>query len=143
MNGTHNTRSDRPISVLLAEDDQDLRFILSHSLIQGGYLVNEVHSIAEMEDRIIAIQENDVARRGTDIIVSDVNLSDGSVVPLLMKYRTFISSFPTLLITSDKSPELLRIARKIGIHDVLGKPFDLPFFLAVICHALMMDSVRV
>ena len=140
MSSTAPLFSPRQLSILLAEDDADLRFILSHSLVRGGYAVDEVSNREDMDEKISTLKETVPGQRRLDVIVSDIQLSDGSVLPVLFRHRDFISRFPTILITSDKSPEVLRKARQLGIYDVLGKPFDLPFLFATISHSIMVQQ---
>ena len=144
INGRLSVSDDdeQPISVLLAEDDADLCFILSHSLTQGGFRVHEVNTIANMEREILALDNMQSPKRYVDVIVSDIQLADGSVMPLLSKYKHFFAGFPAILITSDKSPEVLKMARRFGIHDVLAKPFDLSALVTTIGHAINCRPVR-
>ena len=137
MTGLKHTKYHRPLSVLLAEDDADLRFILSHSLRQGGYLVQEVDKTHVLERKITALQAMLPSERPVDIVVADIEMANGGIIPILFEYRDFISSFPTILITSDKSAEVIEAAELLGVYDVLAKPFDLPFLYASMCHAIV------
>ncbi|MBN2341884.1 MAG: response regulator [Deltaproteobacteria bacterium] len=118
--------------ILLAEDDDDLRCILSHTMRQGGHSVREVTNTVDFEKIIIKLQNTPPEQRAINLIVSDIHLENGSILPILKKYRSFISAFPTILITSDRSPDVVDAAMTLGVKDVLAKPFDLPFLMDTI-----------
>lgn len=140
MSVSHTMSTGRPYSILLAEDDAELRFILNHSLVREGHAVHEITCAVEMQENLVALEKTRPRKRSFDVIVSDIQLADGSVMPVFFRHHQFIARFPTVLITSDKSPDVLTQARQLGIVNVLGKPFDLLLLLTTVQRAVMMHK---
>jgi DNA-binding NtrC family response regulator len=136
MSVSHTVAPGNPFSIILAEDDVELRFILHHSLVREGHAVSDISCAGEMREKMAALENTSPPQRGFDVIVSDVQLADGSVMPVFFQHRRLIASFPTVLMTSDRSPEVLTQARQLGITDVLGKPFDLAVLLTTLRRAV-------
>ena len=64
----------RPIRVLLAEDDPEMRWVLAWYLRQDGYEVVEVADGTELEAVICAAAEGAYDQTSVDMVVSDVRM---------------------------------------------------------------------
>jgi two-component system response regulator PilR (NtrC family) len=74
-----NSVTDLAPSVLLVEDDENVRDILSTALQEAGYMLACASTYAEARDAI--------ARRTHDVVVTDIRLPDGLGYNLLAEAK--------------------------------------------------------
>jgi CheY-like chemotaxis protein len=118
------TASSEPSSrVLLAEDDRELRSLLSLLLSDDGYQVTAVSSGRELFDRVA--EELGAGTRSFDAIVSDVRMPGMSAFDVLTQLRGITARVPVVLITAFADQATQRRAERLGVAAVLDKPFDL------------------
>ncbi len=113
---------DRPIRVLVAEDDLELRNLIVEVLRHDGYEVLAVANGAELFDFMIDSMCN---AQEPDVVVSDVRMPGFSGLDVLRHLRTAESRAPVVLITAFPTEDTLARARELGASALLGKPFDL------------------
>ncbi len=111
-------------TVLIAEDDGDMRALLAVDLRTSGYDVVEVKN---GRDLLRAIETGVVAgdRVQPDLIVSDIRMPGSTGLEVLRALRTSDWAMPVILITAFGDPETHEEARRLGAATVLDKPFDL------------------
>src|SRR3954452_20219405 len=98
-------------TVLILDDDIDIRAILASALFRAGFSVIEADSALQPMLRL-----NDIPL--LDIVVADFNLPDGrDLVPNLMKLRP---SLPVIVLSSDPSA----LSLPCQADAVLGKPIS-------------------
>jgi CheY-like chemotaxis protein len=112
----------RPRTVLVAEDDLELRTLIVDELRRDGYEVLTVANGAELFDFMIDAICSDSE---PDVIVSDIRMPGFSGLDVLKHLKTAESRAPVVLITAFPTEETLDRARKLGATARLGKPFDL------------------
>ncbi|MFM2448649.1 MAG: hypothetical protein RIS44_1099 [Pseudomonadota bacterium] len=111
-----------PASLLIAEDQADIRDLLVLNLTQAGY---EVTAVA---DGAAALAAQTQAPR--DLLVLDLMLPGLDGLEVCKTLRARGSSTPILMLTA-KSTELDRVlGLELGADDYLTKPFSLPELLA-------------
>ncbi len=110
------SETGRPQRVLLVEDDDGVREVLSDALRQAGYELDCARTYAEAQHAI--------ARRPHDLVVTDVRLPDGRGYDLLSRARTAGSKmiFISGHVTHMPSAEASRVI-------CLAKPFRLETLL--------------
>ncbi|WP_111640531.1 sigma-54-dependent transcriptional regulator [Marinimicrobium alkaliphilum] len=113
---TDNARSADALTVLVVEDDRDLREALSDTLELAGYRVLLATSAEEALRCLLA--ECDIR-----MIVSDVNMGGMSGHDLLEEVRQSYPQIPMMLITAYASISDSVEAMKRGAVDYLVKPF--------------------
>lgn len=115
--------SQRHARVLLAEDDFEMRRLLSLTLTRAGFDLVQVSSGDEALDRIAdqLIEESDQF----DIVVADVRMPGCTGLDLLACLRHFDWHTPVILITAFGTAETHEEARRLGAFAVFDKPFDL------------------
>ena len=128
--------AERPLSngyrtgkmILLAEDSDDMRTLLSKYLRRAGYLVTECRNGSELV-RELAEYLDDVPRelmlQHYDLIISDIRMpgiSGMSVAEAACDCREFP---PTILITAFGDEETHEQALRSGVAAVFDKPFDI------------------
>ena len=109
--------------ILLAADDQDLRFMLHQMLSNAGY---EVESLNEGSDIVNG-------RVGwPDIFILDQQISkiDGIALSKYLKINKETKDIPIIMISA--YPESRSKAKRVGVSDFLQKPFDLKDLLHLI-----------
>lgn len=111
-----------PASLLIAEDQADIRDLLVLNLSQAGYQVTAV------ADGKAALAEQTQTPR--DLLVLDLMLPGMDGLEVCKTLRACGSSTPILMLTA-KSTELDRVlGLELGADDYLTKPFSLPELLA-------------
>ena len=122
---------ERPARVLLAEDDQEMRCILSSCLRKAGYDVFEVKDGDEFIEFLdITKLSNHLLE--SDIIVSDIRMPGSSGLEILSMLRSYDWKTPVILITAFGSTETHAEAMRLGASAVFDKPFDIEVFLKFI-----------
>jgi DNA-binding response OmpR family regulator len=118
----HNMANARPVSILVAEDQDDIRDLLVLNLSNAGYRVTAVG------DGVAALESEN--EQSSDLLVLDLMMpgKDGLVVCKALRARG--RDTPILMLTA-KSTELDRVlGLELGADDYLTKPFSLPELLA-------------
>ena len=133
QNGLRPNRPPRA-RVLLADDDFELRSLLSGELLQAGYSVTEVGSGTDLLDRLASdlIESN---QPQFDLLVSDVRMPGWSGLEVLGGLRRAGLRLPVVLITAFGDPKTHRTAHKLGAV-LLDKPFDLDDFRGAVAAEL-------
>jgi DNA-binding NtrC family response regulator len=117
-------------SILLVEDVEHVRQLLVEALGRDGFAVHEAASVAQ------AWQQLPFA----EIVLSDLELSDGSGVELI---GAALKRFPELpVVAMSGNPALLTEATKSGALAVLAKQFDLDQLGVVTTLAAVAATVR-
>jgi CheY-like chemotaxis protein len=109
--------------ILLAEDDEDIRFILNLVLQEAGYVVEPLPAgtpIVEKRDE------------WPDLFILDKALPtiDGLAICKYLKIQKETRDIPIIMISSYH--ELRSKAREVGADDFIEKPFDLKVFLSLV-----------
>jgi len=107
----------RGISVLLVDDEDQLRRVMRDLLEREGYTVYEA------ADGVAALDETD--RRAPDIIVLDLNLPglDGYEVLARLRNRAATRQIPVVVLTAKGDEENEVRVFELGADDFLSKPF--------------------
>ena len=105
------------MKIAIIDDQEEIRYSVSKILKRAKH---ETFLYSGLENKIVKhISENSV-----DILVVDVMLSeDFSGIDLLKKFRQNNISTPAILMTAYTTPTNMIEASKIGIKDILQKPF--------------------
>jgi DNA-binding NtrC family response regulator len=107
---------ERPISVLVVDDEPALREVLSLRIEDWGYDVATAADLSAAEE---ALEE-----RLPDLVVSDVVLPGGSGLDLLKRMKSFDAALPVILVTAHGNVDAAVEAMKAGATDFLTKPID-------------------
>jgi CheY-like chemotaxis protein len=111
--------------VLLAEDDQELRWLIAHSLRNDGFEVLEVADGLELLDRVGASLLDTLELDAIDLIVSDVRMPGWTGLEVLAGLSSAGCQTPVVLITAFGDAEVHAAGKRLGAAAVLDKPFDL------------------
>jgi DNA-binding NtrC family response regulator len=107
--------NDRPIKLLIVDDDDDLRQDLAHLFRKQG---QEVTSAVSGEDAL-----NKAAHACFDVALLDLNLPGITGIDLLAKLKEQQPELEALMLTAHSSIETAVEAMRKGAYDYLTKPF--------------------
>lgn len=105
----------KPVPVLVLEDDDDVRAVVSETLTSAGYDVTAVATAAEAE-RVLALTHFAAA-------VLDIFLPDGRGLGFLEALRDRNPQVVTIVITGFASLDTALMALRLGAYEYLCKPF--------------------
>ncbi|GJM04246.1 MAG: sigma-54-dependent Fis family transcriptional regulator [marine bacterium B5-7] len=103
-------------TVLIVEDDNDLREALTDTLTIAGYIPK---TAANGEDALDVLQNETI-----DMVISDVQMARMDGINLLKRLKTTQASLPVILMTAFGSVKQAVDAMQIGAVDYLVKPFE-------------------
>jgi two-component system response regulator PilR (NtrC family) len=115
-------------SLLVVDDEPDLRTLYELSLLREGYDVDSAGSVAEAWAQL--------AERSYSAVITDMRLPDGNGIDLLRRLEAAGRPEKTIVITAYGSAENAVEALKAGAFDYLTKPVDLRQFRTVVASAL-------
>jgi CheY-like chemotaxis protein len=117
------TMARMPGTIFLAEDDDDMRALISMSLQNDGYDVIEAKDGAELLELLAGASSSPMRR--PDIIVSDVLMPCYSGLGVLAALHKSSWNIPVILITARRDESVIRDAMRLGASAVVHKPFDI------------------
>ena len=115
-------------SLLVVDDEPDLRTLYELTLLREGYDVDSAGSVEEAWARL--------AERSYNAVITDMRLPDGNGLDLLRRLDAAGRPEKTIVITAYGSAENAVEALKAGAFDYLTKPVDLRQFRSVVASAL-------
>jgi two-component system response regulator PilR (NtrC family) len=115
-------------SLLVVDDEPDLRTLYELTLLREGY---DVESAGSVEEALLHLKD-----RTYSAVITDMRLPDGSGLDLLAKLEEGGRREKAIVITAYGSAENAVEALKAGAYDYLTKPVDLRQFRAVVASAL-------
>jgi CheY-like chemotaxis protein len=116
-------------SILLAEDDEEMRRVIALHLRRDGFLVTECRDGMELLDHLNGYLERIGGAEEFDLIVSDIRMPGVfglSVAAGAVDCQNFP---PMILITAFGDVQTHRAAEQYGVKAVLDKPFRIPELL--------------
>jgi signal transduction histidine kinase/FixJ family two-component response regulator len=122
---------DRPLKVLVAEDDAVNRMVVSKML--GAFEV-ELRVVTDGIEAVAAVSEADY-----DIVLMDVRMPqmDGLAATRAIRAEgERFAALPIIALTANAFPEDVRICREAGMSDFLAKPLRKPALVAALLRAL-------
>jgi two-component system response regulator AtoC len=120
--------------VLIADDEESIRHVLSEMLDERGY---EVRAVADGEE---AMQE--LTTRDYDALVTDVRMPKMNGLELVRAAQTASPEITIIVMSAYGSHDLAIEAMKAGAYDYLGKPFRPDEVLLVLRKAEERERLR-
>ncbi|MFZ2031855.1 MAG: sigma 54-interacting transcriptional regulator [Vitreimonas sp.] len=115
-------------TILLAEDDASLRFVLSQALSKEGYAVRATGSASALTKWV---------RDGEgSLVLSDVYIGDDNVFEALPSMRAARPDLPIIVMSAQSTVATALSATTAGAYEYIPKPFDLDELLATVRRAL-------
>ena len=111
-------------SVLVVEDDEDIRELISYNLLKEGY---QVAGVASGEDALTAVES-----KTPDLILLDIMLPglDGLRVCRKLKDNPKFESIPIIMLTAKGEEPDIVAGLNMGADDYVAKPFSPKVLLA-------------
>jgi len=108
-----------PRHIVLAEDDEDTRSLISWVLKADGFRITEVSDGRALLDYLFRTREH------VDLVITDVHMPKLSGLDVLDACRAQSRFLPTLLITAYGDEYTRTAASRFGAIAVIDKPLDL------------------
>src|SRR5436853_2406605 len=115
-------------SLLVVDDEPDLRTLYELTLLREGY---DVETAGSVEEALLHLKD-----RTYSAVITDMRLPDGSGLDLLKRLEETARREKAIVITAYGSSENAVEALKAGAYDYLTKPVDLKQFRGVVASAL-------
>lgn len=106
-----------PKTILIVDDDQDLRAGLKAALTQKGYLTLEAEDGADARDLIDGNRP--------DLVILDMMMPRWGGFAVLEHFQDNPEAPPFIMITANDGQKHRAYAEKIGVADFIRKPFSL------------------
>ena len=123
-----------PPRILLAEDDAEMRALVSGDLRRAGYSVVECADGAALLRRLDA--ENRTEGHSVDLVVADVRMPELSGLDVLERLRAADPFTPYIIVTAFGSADTRRAAVRLGAIAMLDKPFEIDDLLHLVEDAI-------
>jgi CheY-like chemotaxis protein len=113
-------------TILVVDDEPDLRLLVRMTLEGNGYEVEEASTAAEAVKQALLVHPA--------LILLDIRLPDAEGFEVLrtLKATPGLAEIPVVMMSAHSSPPTLRKAEVIGSHDYLIKPFKQDALLALV-----------
>ena len=111
--------------VLLADDDDELRYILARVLRKEGYDVEEISDIDALSRRLSRYDRSNEGKHRRMVLVTDVYMPGGNAIDAVGAIKHKLEKLPFIFITSAKDAEVTRKGLALGADAVLSKPVDM------------------
>ena len=115
-------------SILVIDDEPDLRTLYELTLLREGYRVETAGSVEEARQQLRVQQ--------FDVVISDMRLPDGYGMEVLLHLRENQRRERCVVMTAYGSAENAVEALRAGAFDYLTKPVDLKQFRSVVASAV-------
>jgi DNA-binding NtrC family response regulator len=121
-------------TILLADDDENLRRVLEFQLGEAGY---KVVTAVDGQEALTIFEQSEV-----DCIVTDLRMPRLSGLELLEKTKAKNGEIPVIVTTAFGEVETAVSAMKLGAFDYVNKPFNRDEILLTIERALSFSETR-
>jgi len=123
-------------SVLVVEDEEDIRELVSYNLLKEGY---QVAGVASGEDALVAVES-----KTPDLILLDIMLPglDGLRVCRKLKDNPKFESIPIIMLTAKGEEPDIVAGLNMGADDYVTKPFSPKVLLARVQAVLRRAEVE-
>lgn len=125
-----NAPAESP-TIVVADDDPEMRAVLRDFLSRTGYGVVEASGGGELLDLL--------ARVTAAAIILDKEMPGRSGLDLLPPLRSRHPEIPVIIITAFGGPSTREAAARLGAVDYIEKPFKLSDLLAVVRRAVRQE----
>jgi DNA-binding NtrC family response regulator len=118
--------NNRPIRVLVVDDELLIRWSLAETLTEQGFIVTEASDAASARQAIAD------GAPPPDVVLLDFRLPDSNDLGLLATVRRDVPNAQVILMTAFGTPEVVKGALDLGAFRVVGKPFEVHDLAALV-----------
>lgn len=119
-------------TILVVDDEEAIRRLLSDSLARAGYRVAAAGSGREA----LALVEQEPP----DLIILDLVMPEMDGIEALRRIRERGVTARVLVLTAYGTAQQVREARALGVREFIGKPFDLDRLVGIVRQELEEDT---
>ena len=119
--------------VLIADDEKNMRWVLSQALEAEGY---EVFEAADGKEALTAVAEHE-----PEVVILDHKMPAPDGMEVLRRLRSKGHRFPVIMLTAHGNVQTAVEAMKAGANEYLTKPFDLDELKLSIEKALKVEAL--
>ena len=105
--------------ILIVDDHQDIREVLSSFLSREGYQVEQAENGADAVDKFTKLMPS--------LVFLDIRLPDFDGIEVLRQIRAVNKETPVIMITAYREAEKVVEAFRLGAYDCIFKPFDFAY----------------
>jgi CheY-like chemotaxis protein len=134
------TAAGRPTTVLVADDDDELRGVIVDALRNDGYDVVEACDGNEALEYLVRTADDMFSK--PDVLLTDIEMPGLSGLDVLEALRPSRASLPVVVMTGLEDAAVPIAAERLGAVGVLRKPFDLDDLRTVILNAGRTHDAR-
>ncbi len=120
--------------VLVADDEANIRRVVSAQLQADGH---EVHEVGDGAAAIEALKEHHI-----DAVVTDLRMGAVDGMAVLRYCQEHLNDLPVIMITAYGTIDIAVEAMRLGAFDFVAKPFDLGELRNVVAKALRTSEIR-
>lgn len=121
---------DSPTTILVADDEESIRFVLEQALTADG------HRVKSVSDGTAALDQ--LQGGSVDLALVDIKMPGIDGLELLSRVRNGATTTPIIIMTAQNTMANAIEAMKRGAYDYVTKPFDIEEVRALIQRALEM-----
>jgi DNA-binding response OmpR family regulator len=123
------------MSVVVADDDEDMRALVANALRVDGHDVTEA---CDGEELLVVLEEgmSNPSMR-PDVVVADVKMPRLSGLGVLAAIQRAHLHFPVVLMTVLTDESIDSVARSLGAIGILRKPFDVDDLRTAVINAML------
>jgi len=125
------SRSEAKLNVLVVDDNNCIREILTALLSQRGYRCESAANGIE------AMQK--VRQSNFDAVITDLQMPEMDGIVLTRELRQHFSDLPVMIMTGQPDGSLVESAITAGAREVIRKPFEISDFMARL-HRMLHDQ---
>jgi two-component system nitrogen regulation response regulator GlnG len=139
MNEAPPTDLRLPPLVLLAEDDDEMRLLMTRALGRDGYDVVAARDGSSAATLLVAARDQG---RMPAVLVADICMPGKSGLELADWIMREARSIEVVLVSAFVDERTLRTARALGVACVISKPFDLDDLRTIVIHILPRRAMK-
>ncbi|MDX9873419.1 MAG: sigma-54 dependent transcriptional regulator [Spongiibacteraceae bacterium] len=124
--------TQHPITVLIVDDEPDIRELLEITLSRMGLQTETADSVASAREQL--------AQLSVHLCLTDMKLPDGNGVELIQHIQQHCPQVPVAMITAYGSMETAIDALKAGAFDFITKPVDLERLRTLVQSSLRLNA---
>jgi CheY-like chemotaxis protein len=130
----------RKLSILLAEDDVEMRRLLAWSLERAGYHVIECPDGMTLMRKLGYLDAHG-SIQPADLVVSDIRMPGFTGMEVLQSAHDFGDALPIILVSAFADEAAYEQAERLGAAALLAKPFDVEELIEKIGETLEHEPV--
>jgi two-component system, NtrC family, response regulator len=117
------------LRVLIVEDETLIRWAVAETLTEAG------HTVMQATDGATALQAVAQTSDPFDVVLLDFRLPDSDGLSLLEQIRKRAPLCAVVMMTAFGTPEMMAQAERLGVYEVVAKPFDVATIADVLVKA--------